>query len=79
MKNYLVKATRDFDDTVEKNEYGGNLHRTAGTSIWHCTKERYEFLKQNNAVTLVGIEKIEETKTIKEEKTFVKPKNKNKK
>lgn len=60
MKNYLVKATRNFNDTVEKNEYGLDTPRVANVSTWHCTKERYEFLKQNNAVTLLGINEIKE-------------------
>ena len=60
MKNYIVKAIRNFNDVVEKNEYGLDTPRTAEVSIWNCTKERYEFLKQNNAVVLMG---IEETKT----------------
>lgn len=60
MKNYLVKATRNFNDTVEKNEYGLDTPRVANVSTWHCTKERYEFLKQNNAVTLLGIDEIKE-------------------
>ena len=58
MKNYIVKAIRNFNDTVEKNEYGLDTPRTAEVSIWNCTKERYEFLKQNNAVVLMGIEEI---------------------
>jgi len=58
MKNYLVKATRNFDDTVEQDEYGANIKRIAGQSVWNCTKERYEFLKLNNAVTLMGIDEV---------------------
>ena len=56
MKNYIVKAIRNFNDVVEKNEFGLDTPRTAEVSIWNCTKERYEFLKQNNAVVLMGIE-----------------------
>lgn len=57
MKNYKVKAVFDFNDTAEKNEYGGDTPRKAG-NIWNCTKERYEFLKSKNAVELVGIDEI---------------------
>ena len=59
MKNYIVKAIRNFNDVVEKNEYGLDTPRTAEVSIWNCAKERYEFLKQNNAVVLMGIEEVE--------------------
>ncbi|MBO7611044.1 MAG: hypothetical protein J6T23_02410 [Elusimicrobia bacterium] len=62
MKNYIVKAIRNFNDTVEKNEYGLDTPRTAEVSTWNCTKERYEFLKQNNAVVLMGIEQVKEEK-----------------
>lgn len=60
MKNYIVKAIINFNDTVEKNEYGLDTPRKAEQSIWNCTKERYEFLKSKNAVVLVGIDKIKE-------------------
>lgn len=62
MKNYIVKAIRNFNDTVEKNEFDLDTPRTAEQSIWNCTKERYEFLKENNAVVLVGIDEIKEEK-----------------
>lgn len=62
MKNYIVKAIRNFNDVVEKNEFGLDTPRTAEVSIWNCTKERYEFLKQNNAVVLMGIEEVKEEK-----------------
>ncbi len=62
MKNYIVKAIRNFNDVVEKNEYGLDTPRKAEQSIWNCTKERYEFLKENNAVVLVGIDEIKEEK-----------------
>ena len=58
MKNYLVKAIINFNDIEEKNEYGLDTPRTAEQSIWNCTKERYEYLKQNNAVVLMGIEEV---------------------
>lgn len=59
MKNYKVKATRNFKDLEE------NIERKLGTDteVFMCTKERYEYLKsKNNAVELVevyGIEKVE--------------------
>lgn len=60
MKNYIVKAIRNFNDVEEKNEFGLDTPRKAEQSIWNCTKERYEFLKQNNAVVLMGIEEVKE-------------------
>lgn len=62
MKSYKVKVLRNFTDAVtgEKRLYD---------SSFVCDKERYEFLKKNNAVELIEI--IEEAKfeEIKEEKT----------
>lgn len=75
MKNYVVKATRQFDDTQEKTEYGTNLHRNIG-DVFNCTKERYEFLKQNNAVMLVGIDEIKEAKIVEEKPKVKKSKKK---
>lgn len=60
MKNYLVRALINFNDTTEKNEYGGDKERKANVSEWYCTKERYEFLKSHNAVMLLGIDEIKE-------------------
>lgn len=60
MKNYIVKATRNFNDIEEKNEAGKDTPRIAGESVWNCTKERYEYLKENNAVVLMGIDEIKE-------------------
>jgi DNA anti-recombination protein RmuC len=74
MKNYKVEAIMKFTD---KEENG--IKRNVG-DIFETTKERYEILKQNNAVKLIEI--VEETKKeIKEdkevEKTFEeKPKKK---
>lgn len=59
MKNHLVKVTRYFFDKTE------NLPRsTIENSEFRCTKERYEFLKENNAVKLIKVleDKKEETK-----------------
>ena len=49
MKNYIVKALKYFKDKEEKKE------RFVGDEFY-CTKERYEFLKANNAVKLVEIQ-----------------------
>lgn len=65
MKNYLVKAIINFDDTTEQDENGLNIKRNANVSTWYCTKERYEFLKEHNAVILMGIDKIEIKKEVK--------------
>lgn len=61
MKNYKVKALINFDDVVE------NEKRVAGESIFNVSAERYEFLREHNAVELIEIEKTEEPK--KEVKT----------
>ena len=49
MKNYKVEATMKFTD---KEENG--IKRNVG-DIFETTKERYEFLKKNNAVKLIEI------------------------
>ena len=55
MKNYKVEAIMKFTD---KEENG--IKRNVG-DIFETTKERYEFLKKNNAVKLIEIvEKKEE-------------------
>lgn len=58
MKNYKVIAIRYFKDKHEKQDRFIN-------DEFFCTKERYEFLKENNAVKLVEI--VEEEKEITEE------------
>lgn len=69
MKNYIVIATREFDDYegLECKPENHKEHRKKG-DVFSCTKERYEYLKSNNAVLLRGIEKAEE----QEEKEIVK-------
>ena len=62
MNNYKVKATRSFDDVVE------GVHREKGKSEWLCSAERYEYLKANNAVELIEIQKIEEVKPLEPKK-----------
>ena len=59
MKNYKVRALFSFNDTAEKNQDGVDTPRKKD-DIWNCTKERYEFLKDHNAVVLVGIDEIKE-------------------
>ena len=82
MKNYKVEATMKFTD---KEEDG--IKRNVG-DVFETTKQRYEFLKQNNAVKLIEI--IEEKKEevledpykdfeAKEEKPRAKKKKTNKK
>ena len=82
MKNYKVEATMKFTD---KEENG--IKRNVG-DVFETTKQRYEFLKQNNAVKLIEI--IEEKKEevledpykdfeVKEEKSRAKKKKANKK
>ena len=58
MKNYKVKALRNFKDKVEQ------IERTKNDEF-DCTKERYEFLKENKAVELIGI--VEEEKEVIDE------------
>lgn len=54
MKNYKVRALKDFND-VEENK----VHRSIG-DIFECTKERFEYLNSKKAVELIEI--IEEKK-----------------
>lgn len=61
MKNYKIRALFSFNDTAEKNQDGVDTPRKIG-DVWNCTKERYEFLKNHNAVELVGIDEIKEPK-----------------
>ena len=89
MKNYKVIATREFKDSNEIDENTGLKKERKVNDEFLCTKERYEFLKANNAVKLIEI--VEEPKKeIKEdakvvcndeevEKLFEEPKPKKKK
>lgn len=61
MKNYLVKAMINFNDTMEKTQDGKDMPREKN-DMFYCNKERYLFLKEHNAVILMGIDKIEENK-----------------
>jgi hypothetical protein len=55
MKNYKVIATREFKDSNEIDENTGLKKERKVNDEFYCTKERYEFLKANNAVKLVEI------------------------
>ena len=85
MKNYKVIATREFKDSNEIDENTGLKVERKVNDEFYCTKERYEFLKQNNAVKLVEIveeqpkEIKEEVKIVVSQKEEVKPKPKKKK
>ena len=89
MKNYKVRATRYFKDSNEIDEKTGLKIEREVNDEFYCTKERYEFLKANNAVKLVEImeepkkEIKEDTKVVCEdkevEKFFEEPKPKKKK
>ena len=66
MKNYLVKAIIKFDD-YEGNDITKPEFKKARQidDIFYCTKERYEYLKDKNAVLLMGIDEIKEEKETK--------------
>ena len=61
MKNYVVKVLKYFKDLEEKKD------RFIGDKF-ETTKERYEFLKNKDAVELVKV--IEEEKEENEEEQF---------
>jgi hypothetical protein len=71
MKNYKVRATRYFKDSNEIDEKTGLKIEREVNDEFYCTKERYEFLKANNAVKLVEIQEtideIVEEEMIEEE------------
>ena len=55
MKNYKVVATRKFRDSNEIDPMTYLKKERQQGDEFLCTKERYEFLKSNGAVTLVEI------------------------
>lgn len=55
MKNYKVVATRKFRDSNEIDPMTYSKKERQQGEEFLCTKERYEFLKSNGAVTLVEI------------------------
>ena len=59
MKNYKVIATREFKDSNEIDENTGLKKERKVNDEFLCTKERYEFLKKNNAVKLVEVLEVE--------------------
>ena len=59
MKNYKVIATRCFKDSNEIDEETGLKKERQVNDEFYCTKERYEFLKANNAVKLVEVLEVE--------------------
>lgn len=66
MKNYKVIATRFFRDSTERDEKSGRKIERKINDEFLCTKDRYDFLKQNNAVKLIEI--IEEKEDFFSEK-----------
>lgn len=50
MKDYKVRAIKSFTDGLE------NVSRVSG-DIFDCTEERYNVLKENNAVELIAIQR----------------------
>ena len=79
MENYKVKALINFTDYLGKETVSENPHfdRVVGDE-WTCSKERYEYLAEHNAVEIVEVEKVE-LPEIKEEKPVVKKKRTTKK
>ena len=59
MKNYKVIATREFKDSNEIDENTGLKKERKVNDEFYCTKERYEFLKENNAVKLIEVLEVE--------------------
>ena len=59
MKNYKVIATREFKDSNEIDEKTGLKKERKVNDEFYCTKERYDFLKANNAVKLVEVLEVE--------------------
>ena len=59
MKNYKVIAIREFKDSNEIDENTGLKIEREVNDEFYCTKERYEFLKTNNAVKLIEVLEVE--------------------
>lgn len=59
MKNYVVKASMEFDDYggLEIKPENPRITRKIG-DVFNVTKERYEYLEGRGLVTLVGIDKL---------------------
>ena len=60
MDNYYVKALINFNDYEGRDINGGGsfIERVAGQSEWWCSAERYQYLKDHNAVELIEIKEI---------------------
>ncbi|MBR4486108.1 hypothetical protein IKS57_01895, partial [bacterium] len=68
---YKVGALFDFDDVTVQDKDGKNVKRIAYQNVpevdrekyyWEVSKERYEYLKEHNAVELIEIIPIEQPK-----------------
>ena len=62
MENYKVIAKINFNDYEGKDINNSNnsfVERIAGKSEWWCSAERYQYLKEHNAVELIEIEKVD--------------------
>lgn len=70
MENYKVIAKINFTDYLGKETIPSNEHyeRNVG-DMWNCTKERYLYLLEHNAVDLVEIEKVELPKVEEKKET----------
>ena len=71
MEKYSVKAIRNFNDYEGRKTEGDDfVFRKVGDEF-DCSKERYLYLKDNDAVELIEIipEKIEEEKKQSKKKT----------
>ena len=66
MKNYKVIAIKFFKDSTEIDEKTGLKIERKVNDEFCCTKERYEYLKANNAVKLVEVQETIDN-VIKEE------------
>ena len=61
MENYKVRALKNFNDYEGRDVTAGGsfIERKAGKSEWLCSAERYLYLKENGAVELIEIQKVE--------------------
>lgn len=76
MDNYKVRALINFNDYEGKdinNSDNKFIERIAEKSEWWCSAERYEFLKDNNAVELIEIKKVEKKPKIEKKQETEEP------
>lgn len=71
MKNYEVEAIKCFTDKLE-------LRRRNVGDRFFCDKERYILLKQNGAVKLIEIKKVEDDVEESKKEKYKKRKNEKK-